>query len=91
MQRVLKLGEDNYTFDDLRRDMLIIEEEDKISKALQTIESRTITGQEDGTDMDRLWRIAYLADNIQTKSQTIIAEQIMKELEKEKKDEKEGK
>ena len=54
--------------------MLIIKEEDKISKALQTTKSRTIIGQKDGTNMDRVWRISNLADNIQTEAQTILVE-----------------
>ena len=84
----MKIGRDNYTFEDLRRDMLLIEDEDKRNKDVQTNESRTITSQGDGNDLGRTWSRPDLADDIHTYNQIRLAEQIMKELENEEKCEK---
>ena len=71
--------------------MLIIQDEDKRSQALQTTESRTITGQGDGIEMGRIWSIPVLTNNRHIDGQKILVEQIIKELENEEKDEREGK
>ena len=53
IQRVLKLGGDKYTFEDLRRDLLIIDDEDKNSKPEQSIKDRMLLVQGDVIDVGR--------------------------------------
>lgn len=86
MQRVLKLGGDNYTFKGLRRDLLTIDDEDKKDKASQAFEDRIILVPEDESGLGRNWSTPNLDDNNNTGDQINLLEQILKELECEEMD-----
>jgi hypothetical protein len=91
IHQVLKIGGDNYTFEDLRRDILLIKEEDKRNIDLQTIEIEITTGQGDGMELDSTRCSPTLANDVHIGNQKKLAELIMKELENEEECEKDGK
>lgn len=90
MQQVLKLGGDNYTYEDLKRDFLIIEGEDKNSKSLKIIKDVPIIAQGNDPEESGLKKLPLTDDRL-IEDQVMLAEHILQELENEDKDQKEGK
>ena len=85
MQRVLKLGGDNYTYKDLKRDLLLFEDGDKASKTLQREKYKTLAIQIDDPNEENFSKKSPL------KNLSITTEQFMQELVNEDKDKLEGK
>ena len=79
IQKVLKLGGDNYTCEDLKRDLMNIENEDKDKKEPQIIENITHIEQR----KNAMGKDNKECSNSEMNNQSSIINQILRELESE--------
>lgn len=84
MKRVLKLGGENYTFEDLRRDILLIEEEDQPKHTPQNLSKKTSSDQNKGAELVEDGKVVNFSIKI---DRSIFTERILEGLGKEDKEE----